>query len=139
MKNSIKKIAGFLLMAFGLINIPGEMLAHSESNNIAISVKDDLLGGWEYTVAGAPEGYEKGFLMIVKQGDVYRTQVQLNGGAVNGENVEVKGNKITFTVAIEGETVSVALEANGSKLSGTTTSPSNGTLNITGVKTLSAG
>jgi len=137
MKNSIKKIAGFLLMAFALISMPHEILANSENNDNAIVVKDDLIGGWDYTVAGAPEGYDKGFLLIVKQGDIYRAQVQLGSGAVNGENVVVKGNKITFTVKVEGETVSVSLEAKGSKISGTSTSPSNGTMNITGVKSIS--
>lgn len=138
MKNSTKKIASFLLMAFALICAPQEIVASSESNDTVVMVKDALVGGWEYTVAGAPEGYEKGFMMIVKQGDVYKTQVQLAGGAVNGENVVVKGNKITFTINVEGETVSVALEAKGSKMTGTSTSPSNGTMSITGVKTISA-
>lgn len=137
MKNSTKKIAGLLLMAFTLMCAPQEMLANPESNDTAILVKDDLIGGWEYTVAGAPEGYDKGLMMIINQAGVYKVQVQLNGGAVNGENVVVKGNKITFTVNIEGETVSVALEAKGSKLSGTSTSPSNGTMNIAGVKSIS--
>lgn len=124
-------------MAFALMFTPQVLLANNDTDSSVITVKDDLIGGWEYTVAGAPEGYDKGFLMIVKQGDVYKAQVQLSSGAVNGENVVVKGNKITFTVNVEGETVSVALEANGSKLSGTSTSPSNGTMNITGVKSIS--
>ncbi len=137
MKNSTKKIAGFLLMAFALIGAPNQIWANSEAHTTPISVKNDLIGGWEYTVAGAPEGYEKGFLMIVKQGESYKTQVQLSTGAVNGENIVVKGNKITFTINVEGETVSVALEAKGSTISGTSTSPSNGTMQITGVKSIS--
>lgn len=137
MKNSTKIITGFLLMAFALMFVPKEMLANSESNETVNVVKDDLIGGWEYTVAGAPEGYNKGLMMIVNQAGAYKVQVQINGGAVNGENVVVKGNKITFTVNVEGETVSVALEAKGSKLSGTSKSPSNGTMNITGVKSIS--
>ncbi|MFS4493761.1 hypothetical protein [Maribacter sp. 2308TA10-17] len=137
MKNLTKKIAGFLLMAFALMFAPQEIIASSVSSDVEIIVKDNLIGGWEYTVEGAPEGYEKGFMMIVKQGDMYKAQIQLAGGAVNAENVVVKGNKITFTVNVEGETVSVALEANGSKLSGTSTSPSNGTMKITGVKSIS--
>ena len=137
MKNSTKKIAGFLLVAFALVSMPFEAMANSENSATEVIVKDDLIGGWEYTVAGAPEGYDKGFLMIVKQGDVYKTQVQLSSGAVNGENVVVKGNKITFTINVEGETVSVALEAKGSTLTGTSTSPSNGTMKISGVKSIS--
>lgn len=137
MKNSTKKIAGFLLMAFAFMFTPIEMMASSESNIDAIIVKDNLIGGWEYSVAGAPEGYEKGLMMIVKQSGVYKVQVQLSGGAVNGKNVVVKGNSITFDLDIEGETVAVALEAKGSTLSGTSTSPSNGTMKITGVKSIS--
>ncbi len=138
MKNSTIKIASFLLMAFALVCAPQEISARAENNDSEVSIKEDLVGGWEYTVEGAPEGYEKGFMMIVKQGGVYRTQIQLNGAAVNGENVMVKGNKISFTVNVEGETVSVALEAKGSKITGTSTSPSNGTMSITAIKTISA-
>lgn len=140
MNLTTKKIAGFLLMAFALLCLPQESLANSENNRITDELamaKDDLVGGWEYTVQGAPEGYESGLLMIVKQGDAYKVQVQLAGGAVNGENVVVKGKKINFTLNIEGETVSVALEAKGSQISGTSTSPSNGTMKITGVKSIS--
>jgi hypothetical protein len=138
MKNLTKKIAGIMLMAFALISVPQEIFANSETNDVIVIVKEDLLGGWEYSVAGAPEGYNKGFMLIVKHGDAYKVQVQLNGGAVNGENVVVKGSKINFIVTVEGEKVTVALEAKGSKLTGTSVSPSNGTMNITGVKSLSA-
>jgi hypothetical protein len=139
MKNSSKKITSFLLIALALVSMPQMTLANSENDTSeVISIaKDNLVGGWEYTVEGAPEGYERGFLLIVKQGDIYKAQVQHSGGAVNGENVVVKGNKITFTVNIEDEIVSVALEANGSKFTGTTTSASNGTMNVTGVKSIS--
>jgi len=137
MKNSTKKIAGFLLMFLAFVCIPSDTLANSGNKDASVIAKDDLIGGWEYTVAGAPEGYDKGFLMIVKQGDVYKAQVQLSTGAVNGENIVVKGNKITFTVNVEGETVSVELEAKGSTISGTSTSPSNGTMQITGAKSIS--
>ena len=139
MKNSIKKIAGFLLMTFALVSTPLSMSANVQNNasETMLIAKDALVGGWEYTVAGAPEGYNKGFMMIVNQDGVYKVQVQINGGAINGENVVVKGNKVTFTVAVEGETVTVALEAKGSKITGTSVSPSNGTMNISGIKTIS--
>lgn len=139
MKNSIKKITGLLLMSFALLSLPLTLSANSENDaaEIVTMVKEALIGGWEYTVEGAPEGYNKGFMMIVNQGGIYKVQVQLNGGAVNGENVVVKGNKVTFTVTVEGEKVSVALEASGSKITGTSVSPSNGTMKINGVKTIS--
>ena len=107
----------------------------SNSETISIS-KDNLVGGWEYTADGAPEGYASGLLMIVKAGDMYKVQVQLAGGAMNGTDIVVKGNDISFKLLIEGESVSVALSAKGSKISGTSTS-SSGSYNIQGVKSIS--
>ena len=75
--------------------------------------------------------------MIVKQAGTYKVQVQLNGGAINGENVGVKGNKITFDLNVEGEFVAVSLEAKGSKINGTSTSASNGVMKITAIKSIS--
>jgi len=135
MKNSTK-ITGFLLMAFTLINAPQEIWASSNTNHIAIVAKDDLIGGWEYTVADAPEGYESGLLMIVKVGDTYKVQVQLAGGAMNGTDIVVKGNDISFKLMVEGESVTVSLSAKGSKISGTSKS-SSGVYTIKGVKSIS--
>ena len=141
MKNLIQKSTVALLLAGALLCIPSVVSATNVQNDItnpaSVVVKDDLIGGWEYSVEGAPEGYEKGLMMIVKQGDIYKVQVQLRNGAVNATDVVVTGNKATFNLVIDGETVAVALEANGSKLTGTSTSPTNGVLNITGVKSLS--
>lgn len=102
---------------------------------IAIS-RDNLVGGWSYTVEGAPEGYEKGLLMIVKEGDGYKVQVQVGGGTLLGENVKVKGNTIDFEVMVEGGRVSVNLTAKGDTISGKSTS-SEGSYSISGKKTLS--
>jgi hypothetical protein len=136
MKNSTKRISGFLLMAFMLLGITPEVIASANNNTYSAIVKDNLVGGWEYTVEGAPEGYESGLIMIVKAGDTYKVQVQLAGGAMNGSDVVAKGNTITFKLMVEGESVSVSLSAKGSKISGTSTS-SSGTYNITGVKSIS--
>lgn len=136
MKNSTKKITGFLLIAFTLMCAPQEILASSDTNDIVVVAKDDLIGGWEYTAEGAPEGYDSGLLMIVKAGDAYKVQVQLAGGAMNGTEIVVKGNDITFKLMVEGESVSVSLSAKGSQISGTSTS-SSGTYNIKGVKSIS--
>lgn len=136
MKNSTKKIAGIFLMAFALMSVPQVILASSGANDIIVVAKDDLIGGWEYTVDGAPEGYASGLLMIVKTGDIYKVQVQLVGGALNGTDIVVKGNNITFKLMVEGESVSVSLSAKGSQISGTSTS-SSGTYNVEGVKSIS--
>ena len=104
MKNSTKKLTGFLLLAFALMAAPLTLLASSETNNLMIIVKDDLVGGWEYTATGAPEGYDSGLLMIVKAGDTYKVQVQLAGGAMNGTDVVVKGNDIKLLAVPENDT-----------------------------------
>lgn len=136
MKNSTKKIAGLVLMACVLMVAPHTIWASSNTYDTAVVVKDDLVGGWEYTAEGAPEGYDSGLLMIVKAGETYKVQVQLAGGAMNGTDVVVKGNDISFKLMVEGESVSVSLSAKGSKISGKSTSAS-GTYTIEGVKSIS--
>ncbi len=101
-------------------------------------LKDNLSGGWAYSVEDAPEGYKKGFLLIIKEDNGYKVQIQVGNATMLGENVSVKKNTISFKVQVEGESVSVVLTANGSKISGTSTS-SAGVLNISGTKSLSAG
>jgi len=89
-------------------------------------------------VQGAPAGYEKGLLMIVKEGDNYKVQVQIGSGTIQGDNVKVNGNTIDFEVMVEGGMVSVNLTAKGDTISGKSTSPE-GSYTITGEKTLSMG
>ncbi len=101
-------------------------------------IKDSFLGGWAYTVQGAPEGYEKGFLLILKEDKTYKAQIQVGGSTFLAENIMVKKNTMTFDVMIEGQKVAVQLMVKGSKLTGTTTS-NEGVFQITGEKTLSAG
>jgi len=140
MKNFKQKLVGFALIfsAFMFMPIAVSAATNSDSTSNEYTIaKDDLVGGWEYTVEGAPEGYNKGLMMIVKQGEIFKVQVQLNGGAVNGENIVVKGNAITFNLVVEGESVAVALEAKGSKMTGTSTSSANGVMQITAIKTIS--
>ncbi len=138
MKNSIKKLASAFILALTFVTAPihaATAIQKFESETVD-TLKDNLVGGWEYTVEGAPEGYESGLMMIVKVGDVYKVQVQLANGAMNGTDVVVKGNDITFKLMVEGESVSVSLTAKGSEISGTSTS-SSGTYNIKGVKSIS--
>lgn len=142
MKKSTKKLQ-FLLVALslsmmGTINA-GNVEPNSTLNmdtNIYITA-DDLVGGWSYTVTGAADGYEKGFLVIMKQNDQYKVQVQVGTSTFLGENVMVKGKEIGFDVIIEGSRVSVMLTAKGSAISGKATS-SDGSYAINGVKTISA-
>lgn len=127
-----------LMIALNFITAPAHATwetqrAAAETGDI---VKDNLIGGWEYTVEGAPAGYESGLIIIVKVADVYKVQVQLAGGALDGSDVVVKGNDITFKLMVEGESVSVSLSAKGSELTGKSTS-SSGSYTIKGVKSIS--
>ena len=140
MKNLKIRLIGFAFILGALMCLPMNAVANNNDevagNEKAVS-KDNLVGGWEYTVEGAPEGYDKGLMMIVNQSGTYKVQVQLNEGAINGNDVVVKGNKITFNVNVEGDNVAVALEAKGSKMTGTSTSASNGVMKITAIKSIS--
>lgn len=142
MKNYTKFICKLFVGAL-FMTIPLQFaLANSintsvEKTAIETIVKDKFAGGWSYTVQGAPEGYGEGFLLIVEDDKSYKVQVQIGGSTLQGENVKTKGSTIMFDVMVEGDKVGVSLTVNGSKISGTSTS-SQGTFTIDGVKTLSA-
>lgn len=142
MKNIIMKSFGFIVMATIFLNTSVYANTTASGNGICSHgttvLKDNLSGGWAYSVEDAPEGYKKGFLLIVKEDDGYKVQIQVGDTTMLGKNVSVKKNTISFKVLVEGENVSVVLTANGSKISGTSTS-SAGVLNINGTKSLSAG
>ncbi len=138
MQNSSKQIGVLLMIVSTFIIMP--MHASEKLDEIkptTILVKDHLSGGYTYTAVGGPEGFDKGFILIVKSGDTYKVQVQTGGGVFNATNVEGKGHKIKFDLSIEGESVAVALMTSGDKITGTSTS-SSGVINITGVKSISA-
>ena len=128
-------------LAYGGIN-PADAQFSSDFENtnpasepVSPLVKDKFVGGWSYTVANAPQGYEKGFLVIVKEGDGYKVQVQIGGANLLGENVKVSGKTISFDVTIEGGKVAVELTVKGDTISGKSTS-SEGTYSIQGERTL---
>ncbi|MGB5275058.1 MAG: hypothetical protein WBN39_13455 [Flavobacteriaceae bacterium] len=108
-----------------------------QTEGLMVPYQDHLLGGWSYTVEGAPEGWEKGLLLIINPNGVYQAQIQTANQTLLADNISVKKNTITFDVYVEGQKVAVALKAEGSKLSGTSSS-SDGTYTINGVKSLSA-
>lgn len=122
----------------GPAGIIGDSPTETVQSAPTTTTKDNLVGGWSYTVQGAPAGYEKGLLMIVKEGDNYKVQVQIGSGTIQGDNVKVNGNTIDFEVMVEGGMVSVNLTAKGDTISGKSTSPE-GSYTITGEKTLSMG
>ncbi len=134
---NIKRQISLFVAIFCLIAVsPVMAISQNTTDNASTLTDDKLVGGWSYTVEGAPEGYENGLLIIVKEGDSYKVQVQIGGGTLLGENVKVNGSTINFDVMVEGGKVAVTLTAKGSAISGKSTS-SEGSYTIIGEKTLS--
>jgi hypothetical protein len=143
MKNTDQILYFFLLFTCLFFTAPKAMADASLKADglppevLMVPFQDHLLGGWSYTVEGAPEGWEKGLLLIINPNGVYQAQIQTANQTLLADNISVKKNTITFDVYVEGQKVAVELKAEGSKLSGTSSS-SDGTYTINGVKSLSA-
>lgn len=137
--HSVFGLLACLALSFCLVanaNKPSRETDLAKDKNEVLVTGDNLIGGWEYTAQGAPEGYDKGLIVIVGQDGRYQVQVQTGMGTFIGENVTVKKNTINFTLMIEGGQVTVNLTANGSKISGKS-STSEGDYLIEGVKSIS--
>lgn len=115
---------------------PVMAISQPTTDTVCLSIGDRFVGGWSYTVEGAPEGYTDGLLVIVKESDTYKVQVQIGGGTLLGENVKIDGSTISFDVMVEGSKVAVTLTAKGDTISGKSTS-SEGSYAIKGDKTIS--
>lgn len=142
MKNTRTKLVAAMALALTLLIMPFDAAANSSVDHATnpmspnTMVQDGFVGGWAYTVEGAPEGWEKGLLLIINQDGEYKAQVQTGGGTLMGENITIKKKTINFDVMVEGQKVAVSLTVNGSKISGTSNS-SDGVFTINGVKSLS--
>ncbi|WP_430906300.1 hypothetical protein [Maribacter sp. 2-571] len=97
-----------------------------------------FVGGWSYDVQGAPEGYENGFLLVLKEGKQYKAQVQVGDKAYMATDVVAKKRTLRFTLQIKTETIGVFLNANGSNFTGTVRA-TQGVFRVIGKKTVSAG
>ena len=128
----------FMLMLFAVPFNSSAVETVATTTGKTLLAKDSFVGGWSYTLQGAPEGYEKGFLLVLKEGKAYKAQVQVGKATFMANEIVIKKNTMTFHIVVEGQKVMVALTANGSKLSGTTTTDE-GVFQVTGEKTLSAG
>ncbi|WP_139205140.1 hypothetical protein [Pricia antarctica] len=138
MKQTIikKQIALFIAILCLLAVSPVMAISQHTTDTSSSLLADKFVGGWSYTVEGAPEGYKKGLLVIVKEGDSYKVQVQTGGGTILGDNVKVSGSTISFDVMVEGGKVAVSLTAKGATITGKSTS-SEGSYTIKGEKTIS--
>ena len=136
-QTKVKRQISLLVAILCLIAVSPVMAISQHTTDIASSlIGDRFVGGWSYTVEGGPEGYKDGLLVIVKEGDSYKVQVQIGGGTQLGDNVKVSGSTISFDVMVEGGKVAVSLTAKGDTITGKSTS-SEGSYTIKGEKTLS--
>lgn len=138
MKRTItkKQIALFIAILCLFAVSPVMAISQHTTDTASRLLGDKFVGGWSYTVEGAPEGYKNGLLVIVKEGDSYKVQVQTGGGTILGDNVKVSGSSISFDVMVEGGKVAVSLTAKGDTITGKSTS-SEGSYTIKGEKTIS--
>ncbi len=96
-------------------------------------VNKKILGEWEYSVPQAPYEYQKGVLVLSKEGKELKGEMVVGGySIVMEELVNVKGN-VKAKVDVEGESVSFDLNFSKNSFEGTV-SYSQGTMEITGNK-----
>lgn len=125
----------YVLVAALLLNATTVMSKNTiETDKSDVSItKDELIGTWFYTVENVDYQYSKGALLITKENENYNVQVQLSQGVISGDEIEVNGNTITFSVNIEGQTIAVKLTVEGEKISGESSS-ADGVFKIVGTR-----
>lgn len=76
----------------------------------AMLLNEDPVGVWDYEVEGTEATYRAGVLFIRKENGVHFVEVHLGNGVLNGQDVQVQGNTIKFTLNLDGlERVSIVL------------------------------
>lgn len=131
-----KHIGLSIIFLFLTTVLPASAPVRFTTDTVITLTGENFVGGWSYTVEGAPAGYDKGLLVIVEQGATYNVQVQIGGSTLLGDNVAVNGSSISFELMVEGQKVSVNLTVEGDTITGESTS-SEGSYSIKGEKTLS--
>ena len=96
--------------------------------------KVDPVGTWSYVANQAPYEYNKGDIVINKEGEEYKVEIKLGDYyKIKASSVEYKENVLSFKAYIEGETVSVKSTMEKDKFEGTA-SYSEGTIKVSGTK-----
>ncbi|MCB0666845.1 MAG: hypothetical protein KDC80_13515 [Saprospiraceae bacterium] len=78
----------------------------------------DIIGTWVYEVADAPPEHAKGEITISMEGEQYKAEIKTPGGMITLNDLKVDGNKINFSVMVEGSDVEVELVFDGDKMAG---------------------
>lgn len=124
----------FLGTSFSAIAAPSIKAPIADS--ITLVADKGPLGVWDYEVQGTEEAYRKGVLFVRLENGQHIVEVHLGNGVLNGQDVQVQGDTVKFTVNIEGtERVSVVLNATADTMLGKASS-SQGSFTIKGKRRL---
>lgn len=117
--------------------------AYAEASNLypakvqhTMSINEGPVGVWDYEVEGTEDTYRTGVLFIRKENGAHLVEVHLGNGVLNGQDVQVQGNTIKFTLNLDGlERVSVVLNADNDVVLGQVTTDQ-GSYTIKGTRKL---
>jgi len=110
------------------------MLVAVVTTSVSAQKKVDPTGTWTYEASEAPYEYSSGDIVIAKDGKDYTVEIVLGEYyKVKGSKVSYEKNEISFSVYIEGESVSVKGTVSKEAIKGTA-SYTDGTIPITAKK-----
>jgi hypothetical protein len=106
-----------LIFSYGYSLDHKDLYAGIEISEMVVK-KKKWTGSWDYAVQDVPVEYSSGVLHVSKNGKVYEVNLELTVGNLPANNVNVKKNKLTFSVDLEGGMVDVALIMDGDSFKG---------------------
>ncbi len=109
------------------------MLVFTVSALMAASTEKKLEGTWKYQALDAPYEYSEGQLVFTKKDGKLGGIAKVNYGSMELEDLKITGEKVSFTVYVEGEYVEINLTLKGDKLTGQA-SYSEGALDVSATK-----
>ena len=119
------------LLAFAILSVGLALQSFSLSSGIA-----DPVGTWTYSAPTAPEGYEKGDIVIAKEKEAYSASLKFGDYVIKGTSVKYEKDILTFKVFLEGEYISVKAVFTADSVKGTA-SYSEGDIEFTASKKVS--
>ncbi|MEO9894502.1 hypothetical protein [Aurantibacter sp.] len=110
----------FLVFVFTTMLSTNFLQANLKMKSLEIlrEVKDVVLGSWDYYVPGVEPAYANGVMHVTNLKGDYNVNLELPGGTIPTNNVEVNGNEITFDLYVEGMLVDVKIVIDGDALTG---------------------
>lgn len=128
------KLASFVLtLAVMLCAFNVQANSEAEDGKAIIELNDGIIGYWEYYVSSVDPAYQNGIMHISKEDGNYAVNLELPGGTIPTEDVEVNGNEIKFALYVEGTRVEVNVVIDGDTLTGSGTTDQ-GPFTLTGIR-----